>query len=47
MDIYHNVDDIVIKPLVKLLFEKATSQYLFRKVPIPKKFEEMEEKDQK
>ena len=42
-----NVADVMTKPLGKLLFEKATSQYLFRKVPIPKKFEEMEEKDQK
>ena len=42
-----NVADIMTKPLGKMLFEKATSQYLFRKAPIPKKFEEMEEKDQK
>ena len=41
-----NVADIMTKPLGKLLFEKATSQYLFRKVSTPTD-EEKQEKQEK
>ena len=41
-----NVADIMTKPLGKLLFEKATSQYLFRKTP-NSHAEEIEEKEEK
>jgi len=41
-----NVADIMTKPLGKVLFEKATSQYLFRKIS-NSDIEEKEEKEEK